>query len=247
MATYSQEVLNSGSLGEVLTGAVAYTFTIATPAYTSQSVYFDSATFMTDSSTFTNAGLQGSSTNQKVGSLSNGMILPLTNTPISCDINQTATIFVEGATRGSGAVLSFTSTGWNGVLGSGTGQITQAIVTAITGSNFISGDTITVSRGTPGIQGLGFTNADKPAEMAITVDDIDGEYISSDFSGTFANFTTDVSQSNFITSSCGFAFNIQQDVGSGAGTFDFTPTTTIPVNSYYLKSTGHITLDISPA
>ena len=137
MATYSQEVLNSGSLGEVLTGAVAYTFTIATPAYISQSVYFSSATFMTDSSLTTNYNLSQSA------------------------------------------------------IAAGIGE--------------------------------------------------------SDFSGTFANFTTDVSQSNFISSSCGFAFNIQQDAGSGAGTFDFTPTTTIPVNSYLLKSTGAITLDISPA
>ena len=67
----------------------------------------------------------------------------------------------------------------------------------------------------------------------------------SDFSGTFANFTTDVSQSNFVSSSCGFAFNIEQAVGSGAGAFDFTPTTTIPANSYLIKSTGHITLNIT--
>jgi hypothetical protein len=65
--------------------------------------------------------------------------------------------------------------------------------------------------------------------------------------GSFANFTTDVSQSNFVSSSRGFAFNIEQAVGSGAGTFDFTPDVTIPVNSYLLKSTGHITLNISPA
>ena len=59
--------------------------------------------------------------------------------------------------------------------------------------------------------------------------------------GSFANFTTDVSQSNFVSSSRGFAFNIEQAVGSGDGTFDFTPDVTIPVNSYLLKSTDEET------
>lgn len=137
MAAYTVTQMTAGVLGEVLTGGTAYTFTIATPAYTSQSVYFGSATFMTDSSLTTNYNLSQS-----------------------------------------------------------------AIVAGID---------------------------------------------ESDFSGTFANFTSDVFQSNFVSSSCGFAFNIEQAVGSGDGTFDFTPTTTIPANSYLIKSTGHITLDISPA
>ena len=137
MAAYTVTQMTAGVLGEVLTGGTAYTFTIATPAYTSQSVYFGSAMFMTDSSLSTNYNLSQSA--------------------IVAGINE------------------------------------------------------------------------------------------SDFSGTFANFTTDVSQSNFVSSSCGFAFNIEQAVGSGAGSFDFTTTTTIPVNSYLINSTGHITLDISPA
>ena len=53
MADYTAAQMTAGVLGEVLTGGTAYTFTIATPAYPSQSVYFGSATFMTDSSTFT--------------------------------------------------------------------------------------------------------------------------------------------------------------------------------------------------
>ena len=247
MANYTAAQMTAGVLGEVLTGGTAYTFTIATPAYTSQSVYFGAATLTTDSSTVTNSNLQGSSTNQKIGSLNVGQRIPLSNSPISCDINQTATIFVDGLTRGSGAQLSFTSTGWNGVLGSGTGKITEAFVVNTSGSNYISGDDLSVPQGTPGIQGLGFTNADKAAIMDIFPDKITGTYISSDFTGAFANFTSDVSQSNFISSSRGFDFNIKQVVGSGNGTFDFTPTTTIPVNSYLIKSTGHITLDISPS
>jgi hypothetical protein len=247
MANYSVTQMTAGVLGEVLTGGTSYTFTIATPAYTSQSVYFGAATLTLDSSTVTNSNLQGSSTNQIVGSLNIGQQIPLSNTPISCDVNQTATIFVNGLTRGSGAQLSFTSTGWNGVLGSGTGKITEAFVVSTSGSNYISGDDLNVPRGTPGIQGLGFTNADKAAIMDIFPDKITGTYISSDFTGTYANFTTDVSQSNFVSSSDGFSFGIKQAVGTGAGTFDFTPTTTIPVSSYLIKSTGNITLNISPA
>ena len=140
MAAYTSTEMTAGVLGEVLTGGTTYTFSIATPAYASQSVYFGSAAFMTDSSLSTNYNLSQSA-------------------------------------------------------------------------------------------------------IAAGIDE-------SDFSGTFANFTTDVSQSNFISSSCGFAFNIEQAFrvgGSGVGTFDFTPTTTIPASSYLIKSTGHITLDISPA
>ena len=249
MATYTQIQLNSGSLGEVLTGGTEYTFALTTPAFTSQSVYGGNAYFSMDSSTFTNAGLQGSSTNQKIGSLNVGQRIPLSNSPISCDINQTATIFVDGLTRGSGAQLSFTSTGWNGVNGSGTGKITEAFVVNTSGSNYISGDDLNVPRGTPGIQGLGFTNADKAAIMDIFPDKITGTYISSNLDGTFGNFDRAISQSNFVSSSTEIAFNMTQVPkaidGNQLGAFGFTPTATIPVNSYLIRSTGHFTMRIT--
>ena len=167
MAIYTPEQMNAGVLGEVLTAGTTYAFTFTTDTYASQSVFFGSAQVVMNSATTTNASLQGSSTNQIVGSLNIGQRIPLSNSPISCDINQTATIFVDGLTRGSGAQLSFTSTGWNGVNGSGTGKITEAFVVNTSGSNYISGDDLNVPRGTPGIQGLGFTNADKAAIMDI--------------------------------------------------------------------------------
>jgi len=235
MANYSVTQMTAGVLGEVLTGGTAYTFTIATPAYTSQSVYFGSATFMTDSSTITNSNLQGSSTNAKVGALKGGLI-PLSNTVGSITGGPHTFIFdVDGDQQGSGAQITLTSTA---------GTITRANVTK-GGQNFTSGDGITISQND--LQAAGFSNADASQQLDLFTDHIEGNYISSDFSGTFANFTTDVSQSNFVSSSCGFAFNIKQEVGSGAGTFDFTPTTTIPVSSYLIKSTGHITLNITPA
>ena len=57
MANYTAAQMNAGVLGEVLTAGTDYTFTFATPAYTSQSVYFNSAQFVVDSSTNTNVGL----------------------------------------------------------------------------------------------------------------------------------------------------------------------------------------------
>ena len=135
MAAYTQVQLNSGSLGEVLTGGTEYTFTFATPAFTSQSVYGGNAYFSMDSS--------------------------------------------EGA------------------------------------GNFIP-----------------------------------------NLAGALGTFTGDVSQSLFVSQSYfsgsvneppiwNYSFPIRQDVGQGAGSFNFTPTTTVPASSYYLKSTGHMTLNIT--
>ena len=235
MANYTVTQMTAGVLGEVLTGGTAYTFTIATPAYTSQSVYFGSATFMTDSSTVTNTNLQGSSTNAKVGALKGGLI-PLSNVVdqiTGVGANSTFTFDVDGDLQGSGAQIDLTATA---------GTITRANVVR-GGQNFTSGDGITISQND--LQAAGFSNADASQQLDLFPDHIEGNYISSDFSGTFANFTTDVSQSNFVSSSDGFSFSIKQAVGTGAGTFDFTPTTTIPVNSYLIKSTGHITLNIT--
>ena len=234
MADYTAAQMTAGVLGEVLTGGTAYTFTIATPAYLSQSVYFGSATLMTDSSTFTNANLQGSSTNPIIGALKGGLI-PLSNTVGSITGGPHTFLDVEGDLQGSSAQISLTSTA---------GTITSALVVR-GGRDFTSGDGITISQND--LQAAGFANANASQQIDVFPDHIRGEYVSSNMTGSFANFTTGVSQSNLIASSRGFAFNIEQAVGSGAGTFDFTPDVTIPVNSYLLKSTGHITLNISPA
>ena len=172
-----------------------------------------------------------------MGALKGGLI-PLSNVVdqiTGVGANSTFTFDVDGDLQGSGAQIDLTATA---------GTITRAKVVR-GGQNFTSGDGITISQ--TDLQAAGFTNADASQQLDLFPDHIEGNYISSDFTGTFANFTTDVSQSNFVSSSDGFSFGIKQAVGSGAGTFDFTPTTTIPVNSYLIKSTGHITLNISPA
>ena len=60
MAAYTQEQLNSGSLGEVLNAGTTYTFTFATPSFTSQSVYGGNAYFSMDSALDTNYALSQS-------------------------------------------------------------------------------------------------------------------------------------------------------------------------------------------
>ena len=146
MAAYTQVQLNSGSLGEVLNAGTTYTFTFATPAFASQSVYGGNAYFSMDSALDTNYALSQSA------------------------------------------------------IAAGIGQ--------------------------------------------------------SDLAGTIGGFTGDVSQSLFVSQSYfsgsvneppiwNYSFSIRQDAGSGAGTFTLNPTTTVPANSYYLKSTGHITLEIT--
>ena len=233
MANYTAAQMNAGVLGEVLTAGTDYTFTFATPAYASQSVYFNNAQFVVDSSTNTNVGLQGSSTNLEVGAWKNGLI-PLSNVVdqiTGAGLNATFTFDVDGDLQGSGAQISLTATAG-----------TRANVT-IGGQNFTSGDGITISQND--LQAAGFTNADASQQLDLFPNHIEGDFISSDLAGTFSTFTTDVSQSNFVSSSTQIAFNIRQDTGNGAGTFNYTPTTTIPVNSYYLKSTGHFTLGIT--
>ena len=85
--------------------------------------------------------------------------------------------------------------------------------------------------------------------MDIFPDKIKGTYISSNFDGVFDNFDRAVSQSNFVSSSTEIAFNMTQVPkaidGNQLGAFGFTPTATIPVNSYLIKSTGHFTMRIT--
>ena len=147
MAAYTQEQLNSGSLGEVLNAGTTYTFTFATPAFASQSVYGGNAYFSMDSALDTNYALSQSA------------------------------------------------------IAAGIGQ--------------------------------------------------------SDLAGTIGGFTGDVSQSLFVSQSYysgsvnepsiwNYSFPIRQDTDSNAGgTFTLNPTTTVPAESYYLKSTGHMSLNIT--
>ena len=244
MAVYNNIALSGdGALGEALTiPGAPYTFTFTntntanpptgdgTDPFNTNDCYF-----IMNSNRATYEGSEFTGTGTNVGALKGGLI-PLSNTVGSITGGPYTFIFdVQGDQQGSGAQIALTSTA---------GTITRANV--IRGGRFFtSGDGITISQND--LQAAGFSNADASQQLDLFPDHIEGNYISSNFAGTYANFTTDVSQSNFVSSSCGFSFGIKQSIGNGAGTFDFTPTTTIPVNSYLIKSTGHITLNISPA
>jgi hypothetical protein len=238
MANYNSSSMWGGVLGEELTAGTEYTFALQTFAYPSQSVYANTAYFMTDSSTTTNSNLQGSSTNAKVGALREGLI-PLSNTVGSITgigANSTFTFDVSGDSGvGSRGQIALTATA---------GTITSAQVTS-GGEGYVSGDGITISQND--LQAAGFSNADASQQLDLFPDYIEGTYISSDFTGTFADFTNAISQSNFVSSSCGFAFNIEQTAANPQplGEFKFTPTTTIPANSYLIKASGHFILTIA--
>ena len=256
MATFSsQSMHNAGTPGQQLDAGVTYTFALQNRneipinppkdmTLTSQWGNYGTSYLILDGTGLATQQVGGEVT--LVGSLKPGQAIPLSNSPISCDINQTATIYVEGDLQGDRAVLSFTSTGWNGVNGSGTGKITEAIVTSISGSNFISGDGITVSQGTPGIQGLGFTNADKPAIMDLFPDKINCIFPNSTtITGSFGGFLNLINEPSLTTGSTGFGISMLNS-GSAGGAFEFTPTVDIAVNSYAIRSTGNFELQIAP-
>ena len=248
MATYNQlQMAEGGVLGEALTAGTTYTFTFTTPTFTSQSVYGGDAYFILNSSVGGNPLL---SPITAAGPL-NTSYIPLSNGTISCDANRSATINVTSNFNRGSAVLEFTSVGWDETLGSLTGKITHARVID-GGLNFRTGDEIEVPRGTPGIQGLGFTNADKPAELDVFTNYIaDGYAIDADFNGEYNNPTGDVRMEQFASSSnsdgsiFNVGFNLKQSVGSGNGDFRFTPNVDIAANSYTIQSTGHYTLTIA--
>ena len=148
MAAYTQEQLNSGSLGEVLNAGTTYTFTFATPAFISQSAYSGNAYFSMDSALDTNYALSQSAI---------------------------------AAARGQSDLT--------GVIGTFTGDVSQSLFVS---SSFIS--------------------ASSPSQLL--------------------PIST-------------YSFSIRQDVGHGAGSFQYSPGTTVPAESYYLKSTGHMTLEIT--
>jgi len=242
MGTFSSGSMhNSGTPGQALTGGTTYTFELQNRD--GQYPLRGASYLVLDGNGVATQQAGGAVT--FIGPLEPGIRLPLSNSPISCDANQTATIGVIGGAQGGGAILSLTSTGWNEVLGSGTGKITHATVTTTTGSNFLEGDTITIPQGTPGIQGLGFTNADKAAIFDIFPDYISGLPQNTTITGKFAGFLNSINQSSLVTGSLGFAIEIA-DSGSIGGAFEFTPITTMPLNSYAIRSTGNFELTIAP-
>ena len=180
-----------------------------------------------------------------IGPLNLGSI-PI-NQNFTTTVNNTFNFNVSGGTRGSNAIIAITTVG---------GVMERANVTR-GGSNFINGDTITILQAD--LIAGGFTAANQAAIFNITTNVIDGWYTASDFTGTYGTTTGDLTTTNFIfnyrnsgsnlevLTSVGFKLKQTLDTplaGSTVGSFQFTPTATLPVNSYTLQCTGNMQLTI---
>ena len=246
MATYNQLAMSGGgALGEALTVAGApYTFTFSTPTFPSQSIYGGDAYFILNSSVGGNPLL---SPINAAGPLRLGSI-PMSNTVAGITVpaaNKTFTFDVQGDNGGGGAVINLTS----GDLDPTSTTIISAMVVKA-GLNFRTGDGITITQND--LQAAGFTNADASQQFDVFTNYIETGYaINADLGGVYNTPTGDVRMEQFASSSDGnnsifnVGFNLRQDVGSGNGSFNFTPNVDIAANSYTIQSTGHYTLTIA--
>ena len=246
MATYNQLAMSGGgALGEALTVAGApYTFTFSTPTFPSQSIYGGDAYFILNSSVGGNPLL---SPINAAGPLRLGSI-PMSNTVAGITVpaaNKTFTFDVQGDNGGGGAVINLTS----GDLDPTSTTIISAMVTKA-GLNFRTGDGITITQND--LQAAGFTNADASQQFDVFTNYIETGYaINADLGGVYNTPTGDIRMEQFASSSDGnnsifnVGFNLRQDVGSGNGSFNFTPNVDIAANSYTIQSTGHYTLTIA--
>tara|TARA_B110000285_G_scaffold102522_1_gene116678 strand:- start:21 stop:773 length:753 start_codon:yes stop_codon:yes gene_type:complete len=250
MATYNQLAMSGGgALGEALTVAGApYTFTFSTPTFPSQSIYGGDAYFILNSSVGGNPLL---SPINAAGPLRLGSI-PMSNTVGSIDgpgVNKTFTFDVQGDNGGGGAVINLTSGDLDPTLTPPSTTIISAMVVKA-GLNFRTGDGITITQND--LQAAGFTNADDSQQFDVFTNYIETGYaINADLGGVYNTPTGDVRMEQFASSSDGnnsifnVGFNLRQDVGSGNGSFNFTPNVDIAANSYTIQSTGHYTLTIA--
>jgi hypothetical protein len=251
MATYNQLAMSGGgALGETLTVAGApYTFTFTTPTFPSQSVYGGDAYFILNSSLGGNPLL---TTVNAVGPLGLGPI-PLSNEVAGITVpaaNKTFTFDVSGVSgAGSRGQIALTSGDLDPTLAPPSTTIISAMVVS-GGLNFRTGDGITITQND--LQAAGFTNAGDSQQIDVFTNYIENGYaIDADLGGVYNTPTGDVRMEQFASSSnsdgtiFNVGFNIRQDVGFGNGTFNFTPTSTIPANSYTIQSTGHYTLTIA--
>ena len=249
MATYNQLAMaGGGALGEVLNAAQTYTFTINTPAFVSQSVYGGDAYFILNSSVGGNPLL---SPITAAGPLNQGSI-PLSNVVAGITVpaaNKTFTFDVQGDNGGGGAIINLTSGDLDPTLTPPSTTIISAMVTKA-GLNFRTGDGITITQND--LQAAGFTNADASQQFDVFTNYIETGYaINADLGGVYNTPTGDVRMEQFASSSDGnnsifnVGFNLRQDVGSGNGSFNFTPNVDIAANSYTIQSTGHYTLTIA--
>ena len=245
MGTFSSGSMHgSGTPGQALTGGTTYTFELQNrkgqgPQTGAQYLILDGSGVATQ---------QAGGEVSFIGPLKDG-IIPLSNIINGISgggINATFIFDVVGDQQGGGAEIALTATLLDG---DATATITQATIIK-GGENFTDGDGITISLND--IQAAGFTNAQNPVapftgglQMDIFPDKIFSLPQDTTITGSFGGFVNSINQSSLVVGSLGFAFEMP-DSGSIGGAFEFTPTITMPQNSYAIRSTGNFELTIAP-
>ena len=240
MATYTAEQLSgAGTPIEALTGGTTYGFVLLRPLSLTGSGYFTMETVRNGQGFYDsfpplilNTLLTPNTVTCDVGTDAN---------PYTATISQVSGGALTTSGNGSGIEIAITSTGWNGVLGSGTGTITTVSVINV-GEDYVAGDTLTVARGTPGVQGLGFTNADNPLIITLSAANLKTKSPTNAV-GTY-DFTT---ETDSILSPISSSFKMSGVVAitnDNTSSFTFTPTANVAVSSSFLRTTGDIILEI---
>jgi len=243
MATFSsQSMHNAGTPGQALQAGVTYTFALQNRneipinppkdmTLTSQWGNYGTSYLILDGTGL--ATQQAGGTTSVTGPLQLNLI-PASSPAFTATVNDTFNFDVEGSLQGSRAVMAITTAA---------GVFTTARVIN-GGENFISGDVITISQND--LQAAGFANADRDLIFDVFPDYIAYIYpTNTTITGSFGGFLNSINSSSLVTSSIKWGISMPNS-GSIGGAFEFTPTTTIPQDSYAIRSTGNFELTIAP-
>lgn len=231
MATFSSGSMHgSGTPGQELTGGTTYTFQLQNrdgqyPLRGAQYLVIDGNGLATQQA--------GGEPTSYIGPLQLNLI-PASSPAFTATVNDTFNFDVEGSLQGSRAVMAITTAA---------GVFTTARVIN-GGENFISGDVITISQND--LQAAGFANANRNIIFDVFPDYIAYIYpTNTTITGSFGGFLNSINSSSLVTESNKWGIEMPNS-GSIGGAFEFTPTTTIPQDSYAIRSTGNFELTIAP-
>tara|TARA_B110000858_G_scaffold120161_1_gene137237 strand:+ start:228 stop:923 length:696 start_codon:yes stop_codon:yes gene_type:complete len=231
MATFSSGSMHgSGTPGQELTGGTTYTFQLQNrdgqyPLRGAQYLVIDGNGLATQQA--------GGEPTSYVGPLKE-ISLPPSSPLFTTTVDGTFIFDVQGAIQGSRALIAITTQA---------GIFSTAKVQS-GGVDFLDGDTITISQND--LQAAGFTNANRNIIFDVFPNYIAYIYpTNTTITGVFGGFLNSITSNSLTTSSIGWGIEMP-DSGSIGGAFEFTPTTTIPQDSYAIRSTGHFELTIAP-
>jgi len=231
MATFSSGSMHgSGTPGQELTGGTTYTFQLQNrdgqyPLRGAQYLVIDGNGLATQQA--------GGEPTSYIGPLQLNLI-PASSPAFTATVNDTFNFDVEGSLQGSRAVMAITTAA---------GVFTTARVIN-GGENFISGDVITISQND--LQAAGFANANRNIIFDVFPDYIAYIYpTNTTITGSFGGFLNSINSSSLVTEPNKWGIEMPNS-GSIGGAFEFTPTTTIPQDSYAIRSTGNFELTIAP-